>query len=164
MSPLLPLTVDAYAMTATRVWLVNSTRSVRTRRFARWNAVGAVGLSVLGNAVWHLIAAGLLRVTWVIVVVVGAVPAVVLGLLSHLAVLRTHVAVPVPQPIRQAERAGTGVDLLSAAQAADAAYRDQYDGKPITRDELRAALRISARRASAVLRQLRGAPPTPGGG
>jgi hypothetical protein len=41
LSPLLPLTIDAYAMTATRVWLANVDRSGRTRRFARWNATAS---------------------------------------------------------------------------------------------------------------------------
>jgi Protein of unknown function (DUF2637) len=167
LSTLLPLTIDAYAMTATRVWLADSTGSARARRFARWNAVGAVVLSVVGNATWHLIAAGLLHVTWVIVVVVGAVPAAVLGLLSHLAVLRTHDAVPEPVPAvvpstdEQDEartQYGTVDELLAAARAADAAYRDEHSGKPITRDALRVALRIGGRRASDVLRQLRATP------
>jgi len=35
LSPLLPFTIDAYAMTATRVWLSGATRSARARRFAR---------------------------------------------------------------------------------------------------------------------------------
>lgn len=46
LSPLFPLTVDAYAMTATRVWLSGSTGSERARRFARWNAIMAIGLSL----------------------------------------------------------------------------------------------------------------------
>jgi uncharacterized protein DUF2637 len=103
LSFLLPCTIDAYAMTATRVWLSSATRSARARRFARWNAVMAIGLSLIGNAVWHLIAARVLTVTWPIVVLVGALPPAVLGLLSHLAVLRGHVD-PVPaSSIRPAE-------------------------------------------------------------
>ncbi len=104
LSPLLPLTVDAYAMTATRVWLAASTRSTRARRFARSNAIGAVGLSLLGNGVWHLVEAHVITVTWPIVVLVGAVPPAVLGMLSHLAVLRTQVdpeAVPERTPATQ---------------------------------------------------------------
>jgi hypothetical protein len=89
-APLFPLTVDCYALTAVRVWLARSTRSGRARRFARANAVGAILLSVLGNATWHLVAAELVSVTWVVVVLVGAVPPVVLGLVAHLAVLRTQ--------------------------------------------------------------------------
>jgi hypothetical protein len=52
--------------------------------------VGAILLSVLGNGTWHLVAAELVTVTWVVVVLVGAVPPVVLGLVAHLAVLRTQ--------------------------------------------------------------------------
>jgi hypothetical protein len=89
-APLFPLTVDCYALTAVRVWLARSTRSTRARRFARANAVGAILLSVLGNATWHLVAAELVSLTWVVVVLVGAVPPVVLGLVAHLAVLRTQ--------------------------------------------------------------------------
>jgi hypothetical protein len=89
-APLFPLTVDCYALTAVRVWLARSTRSARAQRFARANAVGAILLSVLGNATWHLVAAELVTVTWVVVVLVGAVPPVVLGLVAHLAVLRTQ--------------------------------------------------------------------------
>jgi hypothetical protein len=89
-APLFPLTVDCYALTAVRVWLAGSTRSVRARRFARANAFLAILLSVAGNATWHLMAAGLVTVTWAVVVLVGAVPPVVLGLVAHLAVLRTQ--------------------------------------------------------------------------
>jgi hypothetical protein len=87
---LFPLTVDCYALTSVRVWMARSTRSGRARRFARANAVGAILLSVVGNATWHLIAAELVTVTWVMVVLVGAVPPITLGLVAHLAVLRTQ--------------------------------------------------------------------------
>lgn len=162
LSPLFPLTVDAYAMTATRVWLSGSTGSERARRFARWNAIMAIGLSLVGNAVWHLIAAQVLTVSWVIVVLVGAVPPAVLGLLSHLAVLRSQTeALHVPpveddqdEPEDDAE--ATPDELLTQAQHADAAHRAEH-GKPITRDELRKALRVSTERASHILRELRNA-------
>src|SRR5882672_3648770 len=95
LAPLLPATVDAYAATAMRVWLAESTISGRARRFARTNAVGAILLSLTGNATSHLVGARLLPVSWVVVVAVGAVPALVLGLVSHLAVLRTQVDEPV---------------------------------------------------------------------
>lgn len=91
LAALLPLTVDAFAMTATRVWLAASTGSGRARRFARWNAICAILLSVAGNGVFHLIAAHLLVVSWGIVLAVGSIPALVLGLVAHLAVLRSQV-------------------------------------------------------------------------
>jgi hypothetical protein len=83
---LLPLTIDAYAMTSARVWLTGTTQA---RRFARANAIGAIAASILGNAAYHLLSAGLLAVSWPIVVLVGAVPAAVLGLTAHLHALRT---------------------------------------------------------------------------
>ncbi|MEV5413531.1 DUF2637 domain-containing protein [Thermopolyspora sp. NPDC052614] len=162
LSPLFPLTVDAYAMTATRVWLSGSTGSERARRFARWNAIMAIGLSLVGNAVWHLIAAQVLTVSWVIVVLVGAVPPAVLGLLSHLAVLRSQTEAPHVPPVEgdqdepEDTTEATPDELLIQARHADAAHRAEH-GKPITRDELRKALRVSTERASHILRELRNA-------
>ena len=51
---LLPIAVDAYAVTATRVWL-RTAGTTRTRAYARRNAVGAIGLSVTGNAAYHAV-------------------------------------------------------------------------------------------------------------
>jgi hypothetical protein len=43
---------------------------------------------------------------------------------------------------------------LAAARQADADYRASHDGRPITRDALRAALRIAGTRATELRRQL----------
>lgn len=150
-------------MTATRVWLSKASGTVAARRFARWNAIGAIGLSLIGNAAWHLMAAKVLTVTWPIVVLVGAVPPAVLGLLSHLAVLRGQddedEAAPISTGLdeRQDEADAGGDDLLEAARAADEANRTQY-GKPITRDQLRKQLHVSSDRASELLRKIRALP------
>lgn len=163
LTPLFPLTVDAYAVTATRVWLSKATGSTAARRFARWNAIGAIGLSLIGNAAWHLMAAKVLTVTWPIVVLVGAVPPAVLGLLSHLAVLRGQddedEAAPSSTELdeHQDEADAGGDDLLEAARAADEANRAEY-GKPITRDQLRKQLHVSSDRASELLRKIRAVP------
>ncbi|WP_207386436.1 DUF2637 domain-containing protein [Protofrankia symbiont of Coriaria ruscifolia] len=162
LTPLFPLTVDAYAMTATRVWLSGSTGSVRARRFARWNAGLAIGLSLVGNAVWHLIAAHVLTVTWVTIVLVGAVPPAVLGLLSHLAVLRgeadedegTSAGTELYEHQDEADADADKDELLEAARAAADAHRAEH-GKPITRDQLRKRLHVSSDRASQILRTLR---------
>lgn len=160
LAPLLPFTIDAYAMTATRVWLSKATGSAEARRFARWNAIGAIGLSLVGNAAWHLIAAKVLTVTWPIVVLVGAVPPAVLGLLSHLAVLRGQddedEAMPSSTELHehQDETEAGGDDLIEVARAAAEAYRAEH-GKPITRDKLRKQLQVSSDRASQILRTLR---------
>jgi hypothetical protein len=104
---LLPIAVDAYAVTATRVWL-RTAGAARTRAYARRNAVGAIGLSVAGNAAYHaLIAAGVaslaaVRAGWVVVVAVSAVPPVLLGLVGHLHALvsddHSPAVAPVPAP------------------------------------------------------------------
>ena len=85
---LLPVTLDAYAMTSARVWLAATTPSAGARRFARANAIGAIAASTAGNATYHAARTGLLSVSWPIVVLVGAVPAAVLGLTAHLHALR----------------------------------------------------------------------------
>lgn len=160
MSALLPLTVDAYAVAATRVWLGGTHTSPHVRRFARWNAVGAISLSLAGNAVDHALSAGLLRMSWLVVVIVGAVPPAVLGVLTHLASLRQRDGLRSqesgPSPAQAGEsgtRSRTTEELLTAAQQADAAHW-QTHGKPITRDTLRRELRISGKRASELRRQL----------
>lgn len=169
LAPLLPFTIDAYAMTATRVWLSKATGSAAARRFARWNAIGAIGLSLVGNAAWHLIAAHVLTVTWPIVVLVGAVPPAVLGLLSHLAVLRGQDDEDEPESASTAkdehqddsnpeDAANSSDQLFEAARAADTAHREEH-GKAITRDELRKQLHVSTERASQLLRELRTPPP-----
>jgi hypothetical protein len=175
---LLPVTLDAYAMTATRVWLAPSGRSAPARRFARANATGAIAVSVAGNAAYHALEAGLLEVTWPIIVAVGSVPAVVLGLTTHLHAMRPgHAPAPAPVPRQSGSGAGprsrTGAppdrarsprrrrrprprddaSLLTAAREADTRHRAEH-GRPITRDALRRALRISGPRASALRREL----------
>jgi len=169
LAPLLPLTVDAYAMTATRVWLARSTRSARARRFARTNSALAILLSLIGNATYHLVAAGLLTPNWVVVVVVGAVPALVLSLTSHLAVLRAEVDPAGPAPDHLGPEAGPSPDsgrredsfktrsdaeLLAEARSADAARRATF-GRGISRDGLRRELHIGGGKATALLRQLK---------
>lgn len=85
---LLPLTIDAYAVTATRVWLSPKTAGRRARRWAKGNAIGAIATSVAGNAVSHAAAAHVFTPTWPVVVMVSAIPSIVLGLITHLWHLR----------------------------------------------------------------------------
>lgn len=168
---LLPITIDAYAMTSARVWLAETLDGDRARRFARANAIGAITTSIIGNAGYHLVAAGIITISWPIVVLVGAVPAAVLGLTAHLHALRT-VATPAgeptfapedrppvrtetrtrPRPRRTKRR--TDEALLKAAREADARYRATHDGRPITRDGLRSALRIAGPKATELRRRL----------
>jgi len=150
---LLPVTIDAYAMTSARVWLAWTVGGRGARSFARANAIGAIATSIVGNAGYHLIAAGIVAISWPIVVLVGAVPAAVLGLTAHLHALTTvghsEASVPAVRP-----RVRTGTDLLKAAREADTQHRAAHGGRPISRDGLRSALRIAGPKATELRRQL----------
>lgn len=90
---LLWVAIDIYALTATRVWLSSRTKSQKVRRFAAYNSVGAIGLSLAGNAAYHAIHAHAWNLGghfWMLVVAVSSVPPVIIGLIGHLAVLRTR--------------------------------------------------------------------------
>lgn len=86
---LLPLSIDGYAVTATRVWL-RSARSPKTAAHARRNAYAAIGLSIVGNAAYHGCgAAGVTHLGpsgwgWIVAVAVAAVAPGALGLVAHL--------------------------------------------------------------------------------
>ncbi|MEV4343542.1 DUF2637 domain-containing protein [Actinoplanes sp. NPDC049596] len=152
---LLPVTIDAYAMTSARVWLAGTLDSDRARRFARANAIGAIATSIVGNAGYHLTAAGLIAITWPIVVLVGAVPAAVLGLTAHLHALSDAATPGTEPPVRTRVRPRPTDDaLLAAAREADARHRALHSGRPISRDGLRSALRIAGPKATELRRQL----------
>ena len=164
---LLPITIDAYAMTSARVWLAGTIGNDRARRFARANAIGAIATSIVGNAGYHLIATGLVAISWPIVVLVGAVPAAVLGLTAHLHALTTGATPdqgPAPAPndrpeVRTRSRTGrakrrTDAALLEAARKADVLHRAAHDGRPISRDDLRSTLRIAGPKATELRRRL----------
>jgi Protein of unknown function (DUF2637) len=93
---LYPLTIDAYAVSALRVWLSRGTRNTEARRRARRCAVGAIVASVAGNAALHAAVAHVYVITWPVVVAVAATPPIVLGLVSHLFALR---ALPAAEPV-----------------------------------------------------------------
>ncbi|MEV6306953.1 DUF2637 domain-containing protein [Actinoplanes sp. NPDC051861] len=158
---LLPVTIDAYAMTSARVWLAGALASSRAQRFARANATGAIATSIVGNAGYHLIATGLVDISWPIVVLVGAVPAAVLGLTAHLHAL-TSIA---PPDIKERTEVRTRVRtrrpkrrtddaLLAAAREADARHRAAHNGRPISRDGLRESLHIAGPKATELRRRL----------
>jgi hypothetical protein len=115
-APLLPLTVDAFAVAALRVWLGHATRSTRARRRARRDAVCAIAASMAGNAVLHATLAHEFRITWPVVVIVSAAPPVVLGLVSHLFALRAMEAEPEPVELPEVPPNG----MLAALPKAEA--------------------------------------------
>ena len=113
-APLFPMTVDAYAIAALRVWLARATPSRSARTRARRNAVLAIAASMAGNAALHAAAAGDFRVTWLVVVAVSAVPPVTLGLVSHLFALRSLPAEDAPAPLPEVPDNGALAKLPKA--------------------------------------------------
>lgn len=83
----LPIGVEAYAAFALRVWLTSSMAvSDRTRRFARWSAIAALVLGMMGQIAYHLLAqARITRAPWEVTTLVSCLPVLVLGLGSALA-------------------------------------------------------------------------------
>jgi hypothetical protein len=83
----LPVGVEAYGAYALGAWLTPGTPE-RARSFARRSAVGALALGMLGQVVYHLLAAaGAARAPWPVVVLVSCIPVITLGFgaaLTHL--------------------------------------------------------------------------------
>jgi hypothetical protein len=83
----LPVGVEAYGAYALGAWLTPGTPE-RARAFARRSAIGALALGMLGQVVYHLLAAaGADRAPWPVVVLVSCLPVVTLGFgaaLTHL--------------------------------------------------------------------------------
>jgi len=86
---LLPLSIDAYALVATRVWLMDRSVSDQTRALAGRTAAAAIALSFAGNALFHLVSVLDLQAWsgwWSVVVLVSGLPAVLFGQAVHLIV------------------------------------------------------------------------------
>jgi Protein of unknown function (DUF2637) len=86
---LLPVAIDAYALTATRIWL-QLAPTERARRYARWNTFAAITCSIIGNAAYHgFTAAGIHSLGpsgrgWLVAVAVAAVAPAALYAVAHL--------------------------------------------------------------------------------
>jgi hypothetical protein len=94
----LPVGVEAYGAYALGAWLAPGTLPLRTRRFAKRSAIGALALGMFAQVAYHLLgAAGRTRAPWPVVVLVSCIPVVVLGFgaaLTHL--MRTVPAAGTP--------------------------------------------------------------------
>jgi len=129
----LPVGVEAYAAYALRAWLSTSNKvSARTRRFARWSAIGSLLLGMAGQVAYHLLTqSGATHAPWGITTAVSCLPVLVLGMgtaLAHLLRADAH------------DPAGSGV----AERLADGAPRDHTAGV-ITNERLAQAVAVAAR-------------------
>ncbi|MGC5009724.1 hypothetical protein ACLQ2R_03060 [Streptosporangium sp. DT93] len=105
MSWLVPLSVDAYGVGAARISTNKDRYSAEVRRHAFWHALAAVAVSIVGNAIYHLLAAKVIVLgthAWVLIVAVSVIPPIALGGLVHLLGMigRTDVPGPVPAEVR----------------------------------------------------------------
>ncbi len=89
----LPIGVETYAAYALRVWLSGDI-SQRARRFAKWSAIGSLGLGAAGQMAYHLMASQHVQhAPWPITTLVAALPVAVVGMgaaLAHLARQQQH--------------------------------------------------------------------------
>jgi hypothetical protein len=153
----LPVGVEAYAAFALRAWLSASPAlSARTRRFARWSAIGSLGLGMAGQVAYHLLAqAHAVRAPWEVTTVVACLPVLVLGMGTGLAHL-LHADAADRRALATAGSAAEGQpdpgqrtapdrspdlqqDAGWAAEAIAAADRLAAEGMRISRRNLRAA-------------------------
>jgi hypothetical protein len=163
----LPVGVEAYAAYALRAWLSSSpVISARTRRFARWSAIGSLVLGMAGQVAWHLLSqAHVARAPWAVTTGVSCLPVLVLGMAAGLAhLLRADASAAAAsaggpdQETEQPDRAGGG-GLVVGEERLEAAVRLRAAGERVSRRSLRAAgLRGSNAELGAVA-VLVGAPP-----
>ncbi len=156
LSWLLPIAVDVYALTASRVWLRVPGLSQRTRDYARANALGAVTVSIAGNAFYHWLAAhgeNAKPSMWLIAGVASIAP-LMLGLVGHLSSMMADDRRPIDPGTTEAP---PGISNTSAAA------EEQIPGlvpvNPHTQDDTPAATpednappRMSRRDATARMR------------
>jgi hypothetical protein len=169
-----PICLDAVAYLATRIWLEKGA----AYRFARALAVGAVSLSLVANGLVHGLTEYRLHPHWVVVVLVGAVPPLMLALVAHLLVT-DQPASPAPAPAEEpaadveelpadvpetpAELASPGDHQASAnpepdplmEQARDVLAKAQQDGRVIGRTRLARELGVTVHQARQLLAEAR---------
>jgi len=142
----LPVGVEAYGAYALGAWLTPGTPE-RARSFARRSAVGALALGMLGQVVYHLLAAaGAQRAPWPVVVLVSCLPVVTLGFGAALTPLLREAApgaVPAPEPAPVA-----GYGLNGHGHEAERIFADEIAAGDIPSiRRIRAALHVGQPRA-----------------
>ena len=130
----LPVGVEAYAAYALRAWLAREDWiSDRTRRFARWSAIGSFALGMAGQVAYHLLAqAGAARAPWPVTTLVSCLPVLVLAMgtaLAHMLRADAHTAADGPDDNGTAGPVASRSPAWSAEDRAGSA-RDQAASQP----------------------------------
>jgi hypothetical protein len=141
----LPIGVEAYAAYALHAWLTTSIPlTQRTRRYAKWSAIGSLLLGMAGQVAYHLLTqAGATRAPWEVTTVVSCLPVLVLGMaagLAHLIKADSHAGHA--QDGEQGMQPGRPLIELSPGRLAEAqavAGRLIAAGQMVSRRTLRAA-------------------------
>lgn len=176
MAPLLPLTVDVYALTTTIIWLAGGRDLSEAQRHARAHATVALSLSVANNIAFRAIEAGAWNpgaYRWVLVVIVAAIPPATVGALAHLAVMlargdgkpeRPDDLVPFVVPRALLPTSADGLrnavpTLTEWQERALDEFRDELAaGRPPSVRDVKQRLRMSSERASELAAFLRSWP------
>jgi hypothetical protein len=148
----LPVGVEAYAVYALHAWLAREDWiSDRTRRFARWSAIGSFALGMSGQVAYHLLAqAGAARAPWPITTLVSCLPVLVLAMgtaLAHMLRADAHTAADRPDHAGTARPATpwSAGDQPGPAQDQSAGQRTSWSGPPArTRTVPKAAVHCTA--------------------
>ena len=132
----LPVGVEAYGAYALGAWLTPGAPEA-ARGFAKRSAIGALALGMLGQVVYHLLAAAhASRAPWPVVVLVSCLPVTTLGFggaLAHL--LRAEVPADVPAAVPKT--------VPQAAQAVpDVTIEDSFATEPGTARPLSGSPRV----------------------
>ena len=128
----LPVGVEAYAAYALHAWLTtNPMISDRTRRFARWSAIGSLILGMAGQVAYHLLTeAHVTRAPWQVTTLVSCLPVLVLGMGTALAhMLRADVSAA--GQADQAPRYGPGAIQAAAVVPGpwSGSHADRHQGR-----------------------------------
>jgi hypothetical protein len=147
----LPVGVEAYAAYALRAWLsASATVSGRTRRFARWSAIGSLLLGMGGQVAYHLLAQDqVTHAPWGVTTAVSCLPVLVLGMGAALAHMLRSDALGQPgqgTAIARSDRSDAGPDRSAdvvlrhrLGEAEAAAQRLIAAGERVSRRNLRRA-------------------------
>ncbi len=107
----LPVGVEAYGAYALGAWLAPGTPAA-ARRFAKRSALGALGLGMAGQVIYHLLAAAhQYRAPWPVVMLVSCLPVLTLGMAAAL----THLLHASGPPADRAPADGRAGDLAPGA-------------------------------------------------
>lgn len=161
----LPVGVEAYGAYALGAWLTPGTPD-RARTFARRSAVGALALGMLGQVVYHLLAAAhAARAPWPVVVLVACLPVATLGFgaaLTHL--LRGDEPEGVPEGVPDVPAVLEPVSALNghAHAAAELFAADIGAGRVPGIRAIRSGLHVGQDKASQVQAYLRSVTRTEG--